>query len=213
MNTVQIGTAMRTKWGDRTTRRNDIAHAARTLLRENDFTALQMRDVARLAGVGLGTVYTYFPTKEALFAALYAERLDQMLDDLTAQLSSTNDLEELFVAVATSYRDVYSEFGKDLDILAVIGQRSQVDHQTRDHLVESSTRLLAEARAILTRAGIPDTELALALLWSTVTGLADHFTSTRHQLLPNTWDETVRFTARTVARGLATALTTGGSDG
>lgn len=204
---------MRTKWGDRATRRNDIAHAARTLLRENGFATLQMRDVARLAGVGLGTVYTYFPTKEALFAALYAERLDQMLNDLTAQLSSTTDLEELFVAVATSYRDVYSEFGKDLDLLAVIGHRSQVDHHTRDQLVESSTRLLAEARAILTRAGIADTELALALLWSTVAGLADHFTSTRHQLLPNTWDETVRFTARTVVRGLAAAVTTGGSDG
>ena len=204
---------MRTKWGDRAARRGDIVRAGRSLLREDGLAALQMRDVARRAGVGLGTVYTYFPTKEALFAALYADRLDQMLSDLAPKLSATTHLEELFVLVATSYRDVYAEFGKDLDILSVIGERSQVDHATRDHLAASSTRVLDEARAILDRAGVADTELTLAMLWSTVTGLADHFTSTRHELLRNTWDETVHFAARTIARGLATTLTTGGSHG
>ncbi len=204
---------MRTKWGDRAARRGDIAGAGRSLLRENGLAGLQMRDVARRAGVALGTVYTYFPTKEALFAALYAERLDQMLSDLAPELAATTDLEELFVLVATSYRDVYAEFGKDLDILSVIGQRPQVDHATRDQLAASSARVLDQTRAILDRAGVADTELTLALLWSTITGLADHFTSARHELLHNTWDETVRFTARTLVRGLATTVTTGGSHG
>jgi len=204
---------MRTKWGDRAARRGDIVRAARTILAENGLAALQMRDVARRASVALGTVYTYFRTKEALFAALYAERLDQMLSELAPQLSTTTDLEELFALVATSYRDVYAEFGKDLDILSVIGRRPQVDHATRDQLAASSTRLLDETRTILKRAGVTDIELTLALLWSTITGLADHFTSARHELLHNNWDETVRFTARTIVRGLATTLTTGGSHG
>ena len=102
---------MRTKWGDRAARRGDIVRAGRSLLREDGLAALQMRDVARRAGVGLGTVYTYFPTKEALFAALYADRLDQMLSDLAPTLSATTHLEKLLVLVATSYRDVYAEFG------------------------------------------------------------------------------------------------------
>src|ERR1700758_1063709 len=204
---------MRTKWGDRATRRADIAAAGRALLTENGLAALQMRDVARRAGVGLGTVYNYFQTKEALFAALYAQRLDEMLSDLAPKLARTTDPEALFVLVATSYRDVYAEFGKDLDILSVIGQRSQVDRATRDQLAASSTRVLDQTRAILERAGVTDTELTLALLWSTITGLADHFTSARHELLRNTWDETVRFTARTLVRGLATTLTTGDSHG
>jgi AcrR family transcriptional regulator len=204
---------MRTKWGDRATRRADIAAAGRALLTENGLAALQMRDVARRAGVGFGTVYTYFPTKEALFAALYAQRLDEMLSDLAPKLSATTDLEELFILVATSYRDVYAEFGKNLDVLSVIGQRSQVDRATRDHLAASSKRVLDQTRAILEQVGVADTELTLALMWSTITGLADHFTSARHELLHNTWDETVRFTARTLVRGLATTLTTGGSVG
>jgi AcrR family transcriptional regulator len=204
---------MRTKWGDRAARRDDIVRAGRSLLKENGLAALQMRDVARRADIALGTVYTYFPTKEALFAALYAERLDQMLNDLTPLLSSTTDLEELFVVVATSYRDVYAEFGKDLDVLSVIGERSQVDRATREQLAASSTRLLDEARKAVQSAGVSDIEVALGLLWSTVTGLADHFSSARHELLRNTWDETVRFAAHTIMRGLATPLTVGGKHG
>src|ERR1700747_293833 len=113
---------MRTKWGDRAARRGDIVRAGRSLLTENGLAALQMRDVARRAGIGLGTVYTYFPTKEALFAGVYAQGLDEMLSELAPKLSATTDLEELFMLVATSYRDVYAEFGKDLDILSVIGR-------------------------------------------------------------------------------------------
>ena len=195
---------MQTKWGDRATRRKDIVRAGDSLLRENGLAALQMRDVARRAAVGLGTVYTYFPTKEALYTALYAERLDRMLADLAPQLSSTTDLEEMFVVVATSYRDVYAEFGKDLDILSVVGEGGA-------RLSESATRVLDVTRTILENAGVADTELALAVLWSTLTGLADHFTGARHQLLPNAWDETVRFAARTIVRGLTP--TNGGSHG
>ena len=197
---------MQAKWGDKAARRGDILRAGQSLLADDGIAALQMRDVARRARVGLGTVYTYFPTKEALFAALYAERLDQMLGDLAPQLSATTDLEEMFVLVATAYRDVYAEFGKDLDILSVTGH-------TRDQLAAASARLLDESRKILDRAGVADVELVLAVLWSTVTGLADHFTSARHQLLNNGWDETVRFSARTIVRGLTTPLTTGGSHG
>ena len=184
---------MRTKWGDREARRGDIVRAGRSLLADAGLAALQMRDVARRAGVGLGTVYTYFPTKESLYAALYAERLDQMLTELAPHLASATDLEELFVIIATTYRDVYAEYGKDLDI---------ADRSVGGQLADSSRRVLDEARTLIESAGFADTELALTVLWSTVTGLADHFTSSRHQLLHNSWDETVRFAARTIVRGL-----------
>ena len=196
MNRVQIGEGVRTKWGDRAARRDDIVRAGRSLLRDDGLAALQMRDVARRAGVGLGTVYTYFPTKEALYAALYAERLDQLLTELAPQLSSSTDLEELFVVIATEYRDIYAEFGKDLDILSVVGASNA------ERLTATSRSVLHEMRTIVAAAGVADVELSLGVLWSTITGLADHFTSARHQLLRNTWDETVRFAARTVVRGL-----------
>jgi AcrR family transcriptional regulator len=202
MNTVQIGVSMATKWGDRAARRGDIVRSGRALLREHGVAGLQMRDVAKRAGVGLGTVYTYFPTKEAMFAVMYAARLDELLVEVEPILSSTTDVEEAFVAIATTYRDTYAEFGKDLDVLSIIGEHSKVDPTTRDQLIASSRRLLDETRSLLERAGVVDPQVALTFLWSSMTGLADHFTSARHLMLRNDWDETVRYAARALARGL-----------
>nr|WP_239005053.1 helix-turn-helix domain-containing protein [Mycolicibacterium sp. CBMA 360] len=39
-----------------------------------------MNEVARAAGVALGTLYRYFPSKTHLFVGLMAERVDRMQD-------------------------------------------------------------------------------------------------------------------------------------
>lgn len=194
-------TPTQTRWGDRETRRHDILRAGRTLLQSKGLAALQMREVARGAGIALGTVYTYFPTKEALYAAMYADRLDSMLSELEPALTAKTRTEELFVHVATAYRDVYTEFGKDVDLVAMLGN-NELDASVRDRLIQSAGRLLDAFRAIVERTGVADADLALTVLWSSIVGLCDHFTSVRHQLHQHTWDETVRFTARTFARGL-----------
>ena len=38
-----------------------------------------MEDVARGAGVGVGTIYRHFPTKEALLDALWADKVDRII--------------------------------------------------------------------------------------------------------------------------------------
>lgn len=47
-----------------------IVDAARTLLRSRDAASLDMRDVAKAAGVGVGTVYRRFGDKAGLLAAI-----------------------------------------------------------------------------------------------------------------------------------------------
>jgi len=46
--------------------------------------------VARTAGVGIGTLYRHFPTREALFEAVYRREVEQ-LGELAEQLKSEND--------------------------------------------------------------------------------------------------------------------------
>ncbi|KAA2258740.1 TetR/AcrR family transcriptional regulator [Solihabitans fulvus] len=41
-------------------------------------------EIARRAGVGVGTVYRHFPTKDALFGALMTDRLNQLTTDAEA---------------------------------------------------------------------------------------------------------------------------------
>jgi AcrR family transcriptional regulator len=54
-------------------RRDRIVRAAITLLEHGEYDEIQMRDVARDAGVALGTVYRYFTSKEHLYAAALLE--------------------------------------------------------------------------------------------------------------------------------------------
>ena len=44
--------------------------------------------VAKRAGVGIGTLYRHFPTREALFEAVYRREVDE-LSELAEQLKST----------------------------------------------------------------------------------------------------------------------------
>lgn len=53
-------------------------------------------EIARRAGVGAGTVYRHFPTKEALFHAVIADRLQHIVDDGYALLGSDRPGEALF---------------------------------------------------------------------------------------------------------------------
>jgi TetR/AcrR family transcriptional regulator, cholesterol catabolism regulator len=50
-------------------RRQRVIDAALTLGSEGGYEAVQMRDVARTAGVALGTIYRYFTSKDHLLAA------------------------------------------------------------------------------------------------------------------------------------------------
>jgi AcrR family transcriptional regulator len=54
-----------------------VLDAARSLFAEQGFDA-QMEDVARRAGVGVGTIYRHYPTKEALIQELLAERMRRL---------------------------------------------------------------------------------------------------------------------------------------
>ncbi|OJZ73951.1 TetR family transcriptional regulator [Mycobacterium paraffinicum] len=53
-------------------------------------------EVARRAGVGAGTVYRHFPTKEALFTAVIEDRMRRLIDDGHALLESEGPGEALF---------------------------------------------------------------------------------------------------------------------
>jgi TetR/AcrR family transcriptional regulator, cholesterol catabolism regulator len=64
-------------------RRERVIRAARELAAEGGYDAVQMRDVAARGEVALGTIYRYFPSKDALLLAVMV----QWLGDLEAGVS------------------------------------------------------------------------------------------------------------------------------
>ncbi len=59
-------------------RRQRVLVSALELAAEGGYDAVQMRDVATSAGVALGTIYRYFPSKDALLAAAMVEWMEDL---------------------------------------------------------------------------------------------------------------------------------------
>ena len=66
--------------------RERILQAARELF-ASDQPDVQMDDIARRAGVGVGTVYRHFPDKEALMGELVRERFGLFNENLRTALA------------------------------------------------------------------------------------------------------------------------------
>ena len=108
--------------------------------------AVPIDTVATRAGIGVGTVYRHFPTKEALFAAIVSDRVQALADEARARVDA-DDPGEAFYAVlqmlaersATdmALADAFAEAGVDItsslgvckqDLTAAVGdllQRAQ----------------------------------------------------------------------------------------
>jgi AcrR family transcriptional regulator len=200
-----------TRWGDKEARRRDILDAARRLLERDGYERLNMRDVARGAGVSPGSVYNYFGSREELFATLYAERLEEFHAEIVPACAAATTPEQLFVEIANRYLAMYRVFGRDVNVWALLVEAERLPAEIARPLVEAAERVMATIQDALARfaadRGIALSEagnsrLAMPFLWTTLTGLADHFTGMRHALHPYTWEELTAFAARTLVAGL-----------
>jgi AcrR family transcriptional regulator len=68
------------------TKRAQILRAATDVFSAREFHAVPVEDVAVAAGVGKGTLYLYFPTKEQLFYATILEAMDVLRAELRAAI-------------------------------------------------------------------------------------------------------------------------------
>jgi len=140
--------------------RAKVLEAARASFAEHGAEA-QMEDVARRAGVGVGTVYRHFPTKQALAEALVEERFDRTITFVRELVDEEADpwraIERCFeYCAATQERD--RAWAAVLALMAGgVGAMGPREHQMRE-LLALEEQLIARARA----AGVVRADLAAA---------------------------------------------------
>ena len=87
--------------------RHRIVGAARTLFVERGFEGTSTRDLAARAGIAVGTLFNYFPSKEALAMTLVAEALERGTAGFHERRRGEESLEEdLFAHVAAGLREL-----------------------------------------------------------------------------------------------------------
>ncbi|WP_036319475.1 TetR/AcrR family transcriptional regulator [Microbispora sp. ATCC PTA-5024] len=109
-------------------------------------TDASLRDVARRAGVGIGTLYRHFPTREALLEALLRSGFDGLrakADDLLESPSPKNALAEWLLAFALgsgTYR------GLPESVMGALADDTSRLHSSCEAMRHAGGRLLARAQ-------------------------------------------------------------------
>ncbi len=126
--------------------RERILESARAAFAESGADA-QIDDVARHAGVGVGTVYRHFPTKEALLAELVRQKFRLFADRASEALESP---EEPFAAIEELLRRNAATAAEDVGIqyaIASAGEQAWTQAQAeQEELLEVTEQLLERAR-------------------------------------------------------------------
>ncbi len=130
-----------------------------------DGLAVPIDVIARRAGLGVGTLYRHFPTKEALFSAIVVERMDRLSADARA-LAGARDAGEAFFGFLARLLDEGAA-KKDLaHALAGSGFELTVARQRRQVRAAVRTLLTRAQRSAAVRRDV-DVDEVLALVKGT----------------------------------------------
>jgi AcrR family transcriptional regulator len=127
--------------------RQRILESAREVFSESGAEA-QIDDVARKAGVGVGTVYRHFPTKEALLCELVREKFRLLSEGARGALQRSG---EPFEVLTEWLRENATQLGRDAAMQqALAGAGDQIWIQAaaeQEELVGLTAELVARAHA------------------------------------------------------------------
>jgi AcrR family transcriptional regulator len=208
--------ATETRWGDREGRRRDILTAARRRMSENDgYLRLSMRELATEAGVSPGTLYSYFRTKEEIFATLYAEALGEYAATIDLVCEAATTFEQLLVGLISEYRTCYEQFGQYLNLWSLLQDPAamkespkELRRSLRDATLQIDGQVTVALHRICDQQGIvlPKGEPVTPLIYAVMNGLCDQYTTERHLMHRREWDDMVAYVARVVSDGLAASV-------
>jgi AcrR family transcriptional regulator len=125
--------------------REKILQAARAAFAEDGLDA-QMPELARRAGVGVGTLYRHFPTKDALVCALAQDHFTQ-LGDLAEDACEERDAWSALAELIWTSARMFAEDRGLAEIAAKQPQAIQRVAEEQDRLVGHVARLVDRAKA------------------------------------------------------------------
>jgi AcrR family transcriptional regulator len=146
--------------------RREILDAAWDLVRANGLGSLAMRDLGARVGMRAQSLYAYFPSKYAIFDAMFGESNRELLRRLT-ELGSTGDPDEALARHSRVFLDFCVE---DPVRYQLLFQRTIPGFEPSPESYSPATDVLDTARRALRACGITDARALDA--WTAFSGLA-----------------------------------------
>ncbi|MFD4315391.1 TetR/AcrR family transcriptional regulator [Streptomyces sp. NPDC058548] len=178
--------------------RERILKAAAEVVGEEG-TQASLRDVARRAGVGLGTLYRHFPTRDALLETLLRSGFDQLTEEADRLLDANLPPERALADWLGEFTFRAGAFrGLPASLMATLGDPDSALHTSCLAMREAAGRLLRAAQEIgRIRPDVDGTDLfALANALSWITDQAPSIAARRDHLLTLIMDGLANSNAR-----------------
>ena len=150
--------------------REQLLEEAQKQIRENGYANTTIRSVAKACGLGVGTVYNYFPSKDMLIASFMAEDWNQCLKKM--ERIDSKDSEVVIRSIydnLTKFMEKYDALFRDSDATKVYTSVFSVRHK------QLRSQLAMHIQPICEEVSVEDKEflaewIAESLLTWTVSG-------------------------------------------
>jgi AcrR family transcriptional regulator len=109
--------------------------------------AVPTEDIARRAGVGIGTVFRHFPTKEALVEAVLAQRIEQLARDARALAAAGDPGEAFFSFFSEMVRQAVVNRALSESLAVSPDEATEAFAGVKEDLMAAFGALLARAQA------------------------------------------------------------------
>lgn len=151
--------------------RERIVESAHELFTSKGFEETTTRDLARAAGIASGTLFNYFPSKEALALELIAEALERAHERFAKQTPEIDSLaEDLFAYIATGLRELRPCRAFVDEVLDAPGPMTTA--RGEDPADSLQTRHLEVVHGLAVKHGLDELPpMALQLYWTLYTGV------------------------------------------
>ena len=126
--------------------RSRLLEAARTVFSAGGREAT-LEAVAKAAGVGIGTLYRHFPTREALFEAVYRREVQQLADLAKRLEEEAEPIEALRQWMRSFVKFVVTKKGMSAALAFTVSKDSDLVSYSSDQLTRAIGLLLAQAIA------------------------------------------------------------------
>jgi len=167
-------------------RRQDILDAARKLFWASGYEGTTMPQIAQAAELAAGTLYLYFPSKQALYAELLIEGYDLLVGRLEGAIHADTPSRQQVEALIDVFMAFAREYPEYFDIIFFVVQREghsveglDLPPQQRQRLATRQDSCKQLASRALENAHVAGQGAALALtvdaVWSMLAGVVLYF--------------------------------------
>lgn len=172
---LKLGAQPQTARGKRT--RDSLIAAARTIFEQDGYIDSRLVDIAAEAKCSIGTFYTWFESKEVIFAAVLHEAQSDMLHPGTGRIERTDDPVSI---IGTSNRAYFEAYRRNARLNQLLQQVAWIDPRFRalrrarsDAFIQRNARAIADLQERGLADRQVDSEVAAMALSGMVSRLAN----------------------------------------